>query len=283
MLYNCYAAPFIFLVTGLPLEFRKWLVTTGIHKVDSHLNLLLIENGVPVTHDYLVTLTNYNLRTETDGLRRLAHKQVIGSVLVLLFDKTSDTTNRIASFINKYRDNIDNSLLKDEACLLICNSLQVSSLEVTVPKTKITTTVYNIYIHPPTTKPIPLMLWRWFIAGQRYYADKYGVGVKYQYPWRCIHCKSTDHLAGLCPLTRRVREGRETPHDTPALDDDLLPPPPEPTPGPSNCPQNPNHGKRMNAKGRNTAPGTQQKGKKPDPQPKGNAICTAGPKKRKVH
>ena len=136
-------------MTGLPLDFRKWLVTVGTHEVTSHLNLLFIENGVPLTQDYITALSNYNLRTETDILREWAHQQVRNLVIELLFNKLSDTSNHVASFIHKYCDNISNSLLKEEACRLIHNTVQVSSLDVTVPRTKIMTTVYNLYIHPP--------------------------------------------------------------------------------------------------------------------------------------
>ena len=84
------------------------------------------------------------------------------------------------------------------------------------------------------------------------------MGVRYQYLWRCIHCKSADHPASLCPHTRRARAGGEPTDDAHMLDDDLLPPPPKPTLGPSNRPQNPNRGKRMNNNGKGTAPGNQQ-------------------------
>src|ERR1700743_2555943 len=99
MLYNCYAAPFVFLVTGLLLDFRKWLATVGTHEVTSHLSLLFVENGVPLTHDYITALSNYNLRTETNVLREWAHQQVKNLVTDLLFDKPSDTSSRVASFI----------------------------------------------------------------------------------------------------------------------------------------------------------------------------------------
>ena len=75
-LQHLYAPPFVFLVTGLPEDFRKWLVFTGVHEVGSHLSLLFVENGEPVPHDYVVTLTNYNMRTETEVLREHAHQQV---------------------------------------------------------------------------------------------------------------------------------------------------------------------------------------------------------------
>lgn len=71
-----YAPPFVFLVTGLPKDFHKWLVTTGVHEVDSHLRLLFIENGDPVPHDYAVTLTNYNMRMETEVPRECVHHRV---------------------------------------------------------------------------------------------------------------------------------------------------------------------------------------------------------------
>ena len=271
-------------MTGLPLDFRKWLVTVGTHEVTSHLNLLFIENGVPLTQDYITALSNYNLRTETDILREWAHQQVRNLVIELLFNKLSDTSNHVASFIHKYCDNISNSLLKEEACRLIHNTVQVSSLDVTVPRTKITTTVYNLYIHPPTVKTTPLTSWRQFIAGQRFYAGIYGVAVKYQYPWRCFHCKLIDHPAGLCHLVRNMRDRRETTNGAPPPEDnDLLPAPPEPAPGPSSRPQNPNHGKRANVKGKGIASGSQRGNRRPETPSKINSVRPAGPKKRKVN
>ena len=204
-------------------------------------------------------------------------------MIELLFDKPSDTSNRVTSFIHRYHDNIGESLTKEEACCLIRNTVRVSSLDVTVPRSKITMTVYNLYIHPPTAKPTPLESWRRFVAGQKYYAGIYGVGVKYQYSWRCIHCKSTDHPTGLCPIVASARERTGTPNKGPNPDDNLLPTPSEPKPGPSNRPQNPNHGKRAGTKGKGIAPGTQRGGKRPETPSKTNAVHTAGPKKRKVN
>ena len=101
-MYNRYAAPFVFLVMGIPPDFHKWLVTVGVHKVSSRLELLFIENGVPIAHDYAITLTNYNLRIDTDVLCKRVHEQVKKSVVKLLFDKPSEFSTLILKFIQRY-------------------------------------------------------------------------------------------------------------------------------------------------------------------------------------
>ena len=231
-------------MTGLPEDFCEWLVTTGIHEVSSHLNFLFVENGTPIPHDYVVTLTNYNMRTETEVLRDRAHGRVKRSVINTLFNIPSDTSQRIADYITRFRDNLDETLSDDEACHFIRDSISVSSLDIIVPGTKDSATVYNIYIHPPTAIPNPLNVWRNFIAAQRYYANEYGMGVKYKYPWRCLHCKTIDHPSGLCSITKSAKEKKGKQKDTITEAEELLPL--EPTPGPSRQPQNPNHGRQGN-------------------------------------
>ena len=222
-LYNRYAAPFVFLVLGLPYDYRKWLGTTAIHEVDSELSFLFVENGKPVAHDYVVSLDKYNLKTDTEVLRERAHDRVRKSVVDLLFDKPSDTSLRIAEFIRKNHDNINEQLTGEDARLFIRNSVQVFAHSVVYPKKKITGPVYNVYIHPPTTDPALLKNWRDFITGLEYYAGIYGLGSRYEYPWKCIHCKSIDHLTSLCPLTERLRQKRGQPIRALTENQDLLP------------------------------------------------------------
>ena len=150
ILTNHYAAPFLFLVTNLPGDFHDWLVSTGVHEVSSNLHLLFVENGLPIPHNYAVTLTNYNMRTETNVLRAQAHQKVRQSMVDLFFDKPLDTSRRIAGFIKMYRDNLDTASTDEEARLFVRDSIMVSSLDVIVPYTRIKTTVYNVYIHPPS-------------------------------------------------------------------------------------------------------------------------------------
>jgi hypothetical protein len=178
-MFNRYVAPFLFLVTELPDKFRKWLVTVGIHEVDSHLNLLFVENGKPIPHDYVVTLTNYNMKTDSELLRERAHERVRKSVASLLLEVQSDTSKRIADFVSKFRDNINDAYTNEEAKLFVRDSVRVSSLDVTVSGTKITMTVYNIYMHPPTANPDFCDRWRKWITNQRYHTGINGVGVKY--------------------------------------------------------------------------------------------------------
>lgn len=163
-LHNKYAAPFAFLVLRLPKDFRQWLVTVGIHEVESHLGLLFVENGTPIPHDYAMTLTNYSLRTDTDYLRDVAHQRVRHSVINQLFDKPSDTSRRTIDFVHKFRDNLDGALTNEAALNLVRESTRVTSLDVTVPNVGVTMTVYNVYIHPPTAEPGLIGRWRKWLS-----------------------------------------------------------------------------------------------------------------------
>lgn len=277
MLMNRYAAPFLFLVTGLPGDFRDWLVATGVHEVNSNLCLIFVENGVLVPHDYAVTLTNYNMRMETDILRAQAHQKVRRSVLDLLFDKPSDTSQRVAGFIKMYRDNLEASLTDNEAILFVKNSISVSSLDVVVLGTRIKTTVYNVYVHPPSANPEVLERWRKFVSTQKYYANMNGVGVKYRHPWHCIHCKTLDHPSGLCNHMRNTK-GNTGEQEGALTAEEILPL--GPIPGTS---RNPNHGRRTDARGRTRPPSAQGRVRNAGNQSRGNSVRASGSKKRKIN
>lgn len=265
MLYNRFAAPFVFLVTGIPEAFQDYLVETAVFEVDSTLKVLFVERGVPVPHDYVMTLTNYNMRTDSEYLRDVAENSVRHSVQDLLFNVPSDTSGRIRAWIRANRDNVRSDLSDDEAWVLIRGSVRVESLEVIVPTTRTMTTVYNVYLYPPTANPDRLGRWRSWIANQSFYAGNHGMGVRYQHPFRCNHCKTIDHPSGLCPHMRtgREREGAGGENPRPDDDDEFLPmkrdpgppgpKPKPPTPGPS-------RGKAVD-KGKGKAPGPQGKQK----------------------
>jgi hypothetical protein len=278
MFYNRYVAPFLFLVTELPYEFRKWLVTVGVHEVDSHLRLLFVENGVPIPHDYIVTLTNYNMKTDSEVLRERAQESVRRSVVNLLFGTPSDTSKRIADFINMFRDNIDDTYSNEEARLFIQNSVKVSSLDVTVPGTKVTTTVYNVYAHPPLARPDIYDRWRKWIANQKYYTGINGVGVKYQFTWKCLHCKTIDHPTGLCPLVKNLKKQKGVKIEAPSDVEDLLPL--EPTPGPSNHSHRQTRAKRREAKVKATTTNSPTKNRKADNKPRANVVCSTTASKK---
>lgn len=259
----------------------KYLTETAIIEVASPLGILFIENGIPTPHDYITTLTNYNLRTDSEILKTRAKQHVGQSIVNLLFDVPSDTSRRIAAFIRTNRDNLPEGLTGEEAISIIRGSVKVETLEVIVPGTRALTPVYNVYIYPPTATKERLDRWRQWIAVQKYHADIYGVGIKYQHPFRCIHCKTVDHPSGLCPYekARRERNGEQgNNHDGNDDDEDELLPmkkepglpttrPKPPTPGPS-------QEKRPDRKGKGKAtnpPAPEQKGKgqnhQSDPQP----------------
>ncbi|KAF9783296.1 hypothetical protein BJ322DRAFT_1110179 [Thelephora terrestris] len=277
LLHNQYAAPFMFLVTDIPYDFRRWLVSFGVHQVSSHLGLIFVENGEPVPHDYVMTLTNYNMRTETELLRAQAHHTVRRSVVDLLFDKPSDTSQCITDFVSRYRDNMATSFSNEEARTFVKQSVLIDSLDIVVPGTKMPSTVYNLYIHPPTANPDLLERWREFIAAQKFYAGINGVGVQYQFPFRCLHCKTIDHPSGLCTRVKELK-GKAGKREEALTAEEILPL--GPTPGPSTRTPNPNHGKRGGSGSRTTANNTRGRGSgRPT---RGNAVRTNGSKKRKV-
>ena len=118
MLYNRFAAPFVFLVTGIPEAFKDYLVKTAV------LEVLFVERGILVPHDYVMTLTNYNLRTDSDYLRGVAENSVRQSVQDLLFNVQSDTLRQIRVWIRANRDNVRSDLSDDEAWVLIRDSVK---------------------------------------------------------------------------------------------------------------------------------------------------------------
>ncbi|KAF9783470.1 hypothetical protein BJ322DRAFT_1110359 [Thelephora terrestris] len=277
-LRNQYGAPFVFLVTGIPEDFRKWLVAVGIHEVKSHLEVLFVENGEPIPHDYAVTLTNYNMRTETDVLRERAHERVRKSVTDTLFDKLSDTSRRTKSFVGLYRDNLDESLSNEEACCFVRDSVKVTSLDIYIPGVKIKATVYNVYIYPPTTDPKLLESWRPWIASQKYHADINGVGVKYKSPWNCNHCKAIDHPSGLCKTLEAIKSKAGGSNETLAAGEELLPL--GPIPGSSKHPQSQPQGQRGATKDKGKRNPATAKGKAPGNPGKASARRTYRNKNR---
>ena len=153
--------------------------------------------------------------------------------------------------------------------------MRISSVDVIVPETKIMTTVYNVYIHPPTATPDLLKRWREFIQAQKFYADVNGVGIQYQHTWSCLHCKSFDHPSGLCKYMKEVK-GKAGKQAEALTADEMLPL--GPTPGPSNRPPNPNHGHRGN-RSASSQTGARGRGN----PTRGNAVRTTGSKRRKVN
>ena len=273
-----FAPPFVFLVTGLPEDFRKWLVSIGIHEVKSHLKLLFVENGEPVPHDYAVTLANYNIKTTTEVLREAANQIVRRSITDFLFDKPSETSKRFRDFISTYRDNLSDAYSNSEAQAFVRDSVRVTSMDIVVPGTKILLTVYNVYIHPPTANPEVLKRWRDFIATQKYYADIYGVGIRYAHMWNCLHCKAIDHPSGLCNHAQNVK-GKATRQPEALTAEELLPL--GPTPDSPRNPQNPTRDRQNNPERGNPNARTRTRGT--GNPTRGNAVRTIGSKKRKIN
>lgn len=99
MLYNRFATLFVFLVTRIPEAFQDYLVEAVVFEVDSALKVLFVERGVPVPHDYMMTLMNYNMRTDSEYLRDIAENSAWHSVQDLLFNVPSNTSGCIRAWI----------------------------------------------------------------------------------------------------------------------------------------------------------------------------------------
>jgi len=264
-LHTRYAPPFVFLVTDIPQTFREYLVRTAVFDVDGPLGVLFVENGRPVPHDYITTLTNYNMKIETDGLKDQAKEKVRRSVMKTLFDDVgTEPRKKVEAFITVNRDNIQADLTTEEARLFVRESVKVEILEIIVPGKKILTPVYNVYIHPPTTNEELLGRWRTWASRQKFHAGNHGVGLRYTPAFTCNHCKTVDHPSGLCPhaKAKRGKTGGRT--DEPD-DDDLFPTEKEPgPPGPKTKPPTPGSSqwRQTDRKGKGRANGPQTTMKK---------------------
>ena len=216
------AAPYLYFVTGLPEHFRRSLVKTAIFEVESHLKVLFIEDGCPVPHDYVTTLKNYNMPVDNDEECNAAVDRVRESVINKLFDNESLTTHHVKVFLRSNNDNFPKSFSEQEALDYMRDSVYVKMHQIFTPVTRILTPVYNVYIFPPTKSPESLSRWRKWISKQTFFAGIYGVGVKHDFGFNCIHCKSIDHPAGLCPYAKGSSndDGAGGIDDD---DDDLLP------------------------------------------------------------
>jgi hypothetical protein len=105
-LHNCHTSPFIFFKTDILEHFCNWLVLQGVKSIANHLSVLFFEGGVPIPHAYIVALTNYNMRMETDELKEQAIAMVHKSVTNTFFDAPSNTLNHIAAFIRLHHNNL---------------------------------------------------------------------------------------------------------------------------------------------------------------------------------
>ena len=277
-LYNHFAAPYMFMVTDVPSDFAKWLVQKAIHPVQSELKILFALNGEPTPCDYVLTLSNYNLPTDNEYQKDWAKTIVQRSVIRTLFDEDSETSKKVAGFIDKIRDNVPPHLSSSEAFQFIRETVKVDVLEVFVPGTRILTPVYNIYIHPPTQLEEGIKRWKNWIENQRFYAGRYGVGMKYNHSFNCNHCKSIDHPSGLCPYTKNVPNPTIDGNST--TDDDIFPPDfPLAPPATSNTGQGRNRTKDTKGKGKMAdAPNVRPEAAKP-----GTSTSRTNPKKRKLN
>ena len=218
------ATPYLYFVTGLPEHFRRFLVETAIFEVESDLKILFIEDGCPVPHDYVTTLKNYNMPVDNEEEYNTAVDRVCESVIDKLFDKESLTTHHVEVFLRANCDNFPKSFSEQKILDYMRGSVRVELLQVFAPVTKILIPVYNVYIFPPTRDPERLLRWRKWIAKQTFFTENYGVGVKHDFSFNCIHCKSIDHPAGLCPYTNGSSNDDGTGGiDDEDEDDELLP------------------------------------------------------------
>lgn len=152
-------------------------------------------------------------------------------------------------------------------------------LEVVVPGTKMFTPVYNIYVHPPMANQELLNRWRKWISAQKFYADYNGVGIRYQHPFCCNHCKTVDHPRGLCTYVGSLKKEAAPQGGGSVDDDDLLPA--SPTPGPSQLLDvAPHTGRQGGRKGKERENPLPRAGRARMPVP---IIQTGGMKKRRLN
>jgi hypothetical protein len=137
----------------------------------------LRREGIPIPHDYVVTLTNYNMRTETSELEEQAISTVRESVVNHLFNVPTETSARVKAFIRLYHDNIRDGLSEEQALNFVRESVRVQIIKVVIPGgTKTLTPIYGVYVHPPTAVPDLLRRWRQWIESQKYHAGDMELG-----------------------------------------------------------------------------------------------------------
>ena len=193
-----------------------------------------------------------------------------------LFDRTSNTSRRIMDYIAMFRDNLPDSLSNAEARDYIRDSVKVQHLQIRLPGGLGDAPLYSLYLHPPTAQPAALKRWRTFIAEQRFHAGNGGVGIKYDPPFRCLHCKTIDHPSGLCPHFIRIKGNAHGRNDV-GSEDDLLPTTADPTTRQQNPASTRNGGTatRGNRGPPNRRNGTRGRGST-------NAVRTSNTKRRKI-
>ena len=201
------APPYLFLVSNVPRPFQEYLVKEAIFAVESGLKTLFFEAANPVPHDYVTTLKNYSMSTDTTEEQAAAIEIVRRSVVDRLFDHESNIATHLKSFLFTTRDNLPGSYSEERVRMYVRNSVRVELLHVVAPNTKILTPVYNVFIFPPTRDPKKLLQWRKWLWKMSFYTAEHGVGERYEYPFSCIHCKSIDHPGGLCPYTEGAGNG----------------------------------------------------------------------------
>jgi hypothetical protein len=194
-------------------------------------------------------------------------------------------SERIAAFIRANRDNLQDELSDDAACLFVRNSVKVGVLQVIVPGTRTLVPVYTVYIYPPSAIQERLDRWRKWITLQKFYAGHHGVGVRYKFSFKCNHCKTVDHPSGLCPHKTAKRGGKQGGDSDD--DDELLPLKKEPGPSsakppPPPPPPTPGRGKRDEGKGKGRADPPPKRGKAGGRSNKVSAGRAGDAKRRKV-
>lgn len=204
----------------------------------------------------------------------------------LLFNLPSDMSQHITTFIYTNRDNLPPALSEEDTYLLVRDSVRVKVLEIIVPSSKLLSPVCNIYIHPPTANTECFERWRKWISLQKFYANLHGVGVKYQNPFCCNHCKMINHPNGLCPHTKANRGPLASHAEEPDLNNDLLPIEQElapPRPKVERTPLEVTHDRKIDQKGKGRADAPPTKAMGPRGSQGTSAGHTAGAKKRKTH
>lgn len=184
-IYQRFAPPWHFLVSGIPVEAIELLTSLTIcATVEVTCIFVQFEQPAPT---YICTIENFTFQ-DSDKSNLLIAKIV---------QDTLRECPEIVEFIYHHIPS-SNSLTVTNAL----NSIRVTSMNIAISKSE-SLTVWNVYCdNPPNFSLEDFFMWAALIRGLRFPSDDYGTGLPRlnDRQFVCVGCKSLDHPTGLCPL-----------------------------------------------------------------------------------
>ncbi|KAF8897705.1 hypothetical protein BD779DRAFT_1713233 [Infundibulicybe gibba] len=173
---------FPYYIGGLTMDQMDFLTTRGCWSTPTT-TAFFIPNPPPPS-EFVMTLENLPLAATEEN------NNIVKKTVQQKIRQNSDILN----FIAVNRDNILINYDFLDLLHYVVDSVMVTNLSIVQRGT--TTTVFNIYIHPPTLNTNALEMW---ISKLRKldYTCIFGTG-KPRAPFHCTCCKARDHPAGLC-------------------------------------------------------------------------------------